>query len=112
MSLLQRLWAPKPPFEDLQPTVEWQVNGLCNYDCTYCIQSPKTRVGAPTQAVVESIVSALSRLPGRWEIKMSGGEPFAYAGLMRWVIPALCQQTRHRISGHCSDSQRPTRRRR
>ena len=21
------------------PTIEWQVCGICNYDCSYCIQS-------------------------------------------------------------------------
>ena len=24
--------ARRPPFDDLQPTVEWQVNGRCNVD--------------------------------------------------------------------------------
>ena len=29
-------------------TVEWQVCGVCNYDCSYCIQSRKSRVGHPS----------------------------------------------------------------
>ncbi|MFT7623780.1 MAG: organic radical activating enzyme [Myxococcota bacterium] len=98
MSLLAYRKQPRPPFADLEPTVEWQVNGVCNYDCTYCIQSRAYRTGMPDQAVSEAIVTGLAALPGRWEIKMSGGEPFAYPGLMRWVIPGLVEQTRHRIS--------------
>lgn len=91
--------APRvPPFPDLQPTVEWQVNGRCNYDCTYCIQSPKTRTGAPDQGRVERIIDAFASLPGTWEIKMSGGEPFAFRGLMDWVIPGLVERTPHKIS--------------
>ena len=87
-----------PPFDDLQPTVEWQVNGRCNYDCSYCIQSPARRTGAPSVERVHAIVDTFSSLPGRWEIKMSGGEPFAFAGLMSDVIPALMGRTSHRIS--------------
>lgn len=82
----------------LQPTVEWQVNGHCNYRCTYCIQSPKRRVGMPTEAMVTHVIDAFATLPGTWEIKMSGGEPFAYHGLMKWVIPGLVERTPHHIS--------------
>ncbi len=89
---------PTPPWSDLHPTVEWQVNGLCNYDCTYCIQSRKYRVGMPEQEVVDRIIDGYASLPGQWEIKMSGGEPFAYHGLMKWVIPGLVERTPHLIS--------------
>lgn len=88
----------KKPFEDLQPTVEWQVAGRCNYDCTYCIQSPAKRVGAPEEQVSRGIVKGLAGLPGVWEIKISGGEPFAYAGFLRWVVPDLIALTPHHIS--------------
>ncbi len=98
----------RPPYDDLQPTVEWQVNGICNYDCTYCIQSRKTRTGMPDQERVEAIVAAFAALPGVWEIKMSGGEPFAFHGLMKWVIPGLVEQTRHHISILTNFSAPPT----
>jgi len=88
----------RPPFDDLQPTVEWQVNGICNYDCAYCIQSRATRTGAPDRETVERIIDGFARLPDVWEIKMSGGEPFAWDGLMAWVIPGLVDRTRHLIS--------------
>ena len=78
--------------------MEWQVNGLCNYDCSYCIQSKRTRVGAPDHATVDAIIDAFGRLPGRWEIKMSGGEPFAYQGFIRRVVPGLVERTPHTIS--------------
>ena len=90
--------ARRPPFDDLAPTIEWQVCGRCNYDCSYCIQSRKRRRGAPDEETVRGIVASLGRLPGRWEIKMSGGEPFAFRGFMGWVIPGLVQRTPHAIS--------------
>lgn len=90
--------ARRPPYPDLQPTVEWQVNGFCNYDCTYCIQSVASRVGIPSDATVRAIVGELAKLPGTWEIKMSGGEPFAFKGFVGLVIPQLVERTPHRIS--------------
>ncbi len=74
------------------------MNGICNYDCTYCIQSRAYRTGMPEQGVVERIVEGFAALPGVWEIKMSGGEPFAFPGLMKWVVPALVSKTPHRVS--------------
>ncbi len=88
----------RPPFDDLQPTVEWQVNGICNYDCAYCIQSRATRTGTPDRETVGRIIDGFARLPDIWEIKMSGGEPFAWDGLIKWVIPDLVNRTRHLIS--------------
>jgi len=88
----------RPPFDDLQPTVEWQVNGKCNYDCSYCIQSKKSRVGFPDEQTVDSIIGQFAKLPGVWEVKMSGGEPFAFKGYIEQVIPGLVNRTPHRIS--------------
>jgi MoaA/NifB/PqqE/SkfB family radical SAM enzyme len=87
-----------PPFDDLQPTVEWQVNGFCNYDCTYCIQSVASRVGVPSEETIRAIVGQFAKLPGTWEIKMSGGEPFAFRGFVGSVIPQLVERTRHKLS--------------
>ena len=88
----------RPPFDDLQPTVEWQVNGKCNYDCSYCIQSKKSRVGFPSDETVKAIVGEFAELPGQWEVKMSGGEPFAFKGYIDLVIPQLVERTPHLIS--------------
>ena len=88
----------QPPFADLQPTVEWQVNGLCNYDCSYCIQSKSSRVGVPDERTIAAIVGQFAELPGQWEIKMSGGEPFAFKGFIGDVIPQLMTRTQHWVS--------------
>ena len=81
-----------------QPTVEWQVCGVCNYDCSYCIQSKASRVGHPPEADVERMLEFLASLPGRWEIKMTGGEPFAWKGFMERIVPALVARTAHTLS--------------
>ncbi len=97
--VLKRLLSRTPtPRAGVRPTVEWQVNGLCNYDCTYCVQSRSRRVGAPDATTVDAIITGFTQLPGRWEIKMSGGEPFALRGLVRHVVPALVDRTRHDVS--------------
>ncbi len=88
----------KPPFKDMEPTVEWQVNGHCNYDCSYCIQSKKSRVGFPDDDTIHAIIGQFAKLPGQWEVKMSGGEPFAFKGFINLVIPELVSCTPHKIS--------------
>ncbi|MCX7024350.1 MAG: radical SAM protein [Spirochaetes bacterium] len=81
-----------------QPTVEWQVCGVCNYDCSYCIQSRSSRTGQPEAGTVEGLLGFFGRLPGRWEIKMSGGEPFAADLFMTHVVPGLVERTVHTVS--------------
>ena len=80
------------------PTVEWQVCGVCNYECTYCVQSRESRVGHPGEADVERFLGFFARLAGRWEVKMTGGEPFAFKGFMGRIVPGLVAETEHRIS--------------
>lgn len=77
-----------PPWSH-QPTVEWQVCGQCNYDCSYCIQSKKYRVGYPSSAELDAALSFLHALPGAWEIKMTGGEPFASRLFLDHIVPSL-----------------------
>lgn len=81
-----------------RPTVEWQVAGACNYDCSYCIQSPKHRVGSPSLETVDGLLSFLASLPGRWEVKMSGGEPFAFPLFLQRIVPGLVDETPHTVS--------------
>lgn len=82
--------------------MEWQVAGACNYDCSYCIQSKANRVGHPTDAMVDGFLRFFAALPPRgarpWEIKMSGGEPFAFRGFMDRVVPGLIAETPHVLS--------------
>lgn len=80
-----------------EPTVEWQTNGVCNYDCSYCIQSARYRQGAPTDEQVDQFMTFFNTLPGVWEIKMSGGEPFAFKGFLGRVVPGLAA-LRHSVS--------------
>ncbi len=80
------------------PTIEWQVCGICNYDCSYCIQSKDARVGHPSDDDVERFLAFFSRLPSRWEIKMTGGEPFSFRGFMERIVPGLVERTPHLVS--------------
>jgi hypothetical protein len=81
-----------------RPTVEWQVCGVCNYDCSYCIQSRKARVGHPSGEQIEGFLRFFAELPGRWEVKMTGGEPFAFKGFMERIVPGLIAGTTHTVS--------------
>ena len=87
---------PAPPWPHL-PAVEWQVLGACNYDCSYCIQSKKHRVGVPTTSQMEASLAFLGSLPGSWEVKTTGGEPFAFRGFLDVVVPGL-MATAHSMS--------------
>lgn len=80
------------------PTIEWQVAGACNYDCSYCIQSPRYRKGRPQRDQLERAITSFASLPGSWEIKCSGGEAFAHPLFMAYVVPELMARTSHRIS--------------
>ena len=51
-----------PPWPH-QPTVEWQVVGQCNYDCSYCIQSKKHRVGITADDDLHRAIDFLAALP-------------------------------------------------
>lgn len=60
----------------LRPTVSWNIVGGCNYRCSYCVQKHPSGLGLPTDAQLERALQTLVALPGRWEFKISGGEPF------------------------------------
>lgn len=79
------------------PTLEWQSNGVCNYDCSYCIQSKKYRVGQPEEPDIQRFLAFFRSLPGTWEIKISGGEPFASRWLLSHTLPGL-METPHSVS--------------
>jgi len=78
------------------PTCEWQVCGTCNYRCSYCIQ--KHKVGQPSEQDVTRFMDFFETLPGSWEVKMSGGEPFAFRAFMERIVPGLVRRTPHTIS--------------
>ncbi|MEZ4219739.1 MAG: hypothetical protein R3B13_02340 [Polyangiaceae bacterium] len=81
-----------------QPTIEWQVAGACNYDCSYCIQSARYRRGAPSRDALARTIAAFAALPGNWEIKCSGGEAFAHPLFLDFAVPELMAHSPHAIS--------------
>lgn len=61
----------------LEGVVAWNMNTTCNYRCSYCTQRfvDDRRQRAKD---VDAFVDALITLPGDWEVKLSGGEPFRH----------------------------------
>ncbi len=60
----------------MRATVSWNIVGGCNYRCSYCVQKHAPGLGAPSDEELEAALTTLERLEGRWEFKISGGEPF------------------------------------
>jgi hypothetical protein len=79
---------------DDQGVVSWNVTRACNYACSYCTQRAADRRRAPPPAA--RFLAAFARLPGRWEVKLSGGEPFCHPELD--AICAGLAARGHRIS--------------
>jgi len=93
---VSRPWTDGGPLPN--GVIEWQVAGACNYDCSYCIQSPRFRRGRPVAESLDAAVDCFAALPGTWEIKCSGGEAFAHPLFMGRVVPRLMDDTPHAIS--------------
>ena len=83
-----------PPRPD-EGAVSWNVNTACNYRCTYCTQRFKGDRGRWSRDTPR-FLEAFARLPGRWEIKISGGEPFVHPTLTE--IVAGLADLGHRVS--------------
>lgn len=80
-----------PPYP-LEGVVSWNMNTTCNYRCTYCTQ----RFVDDRKAWARDgprFIAAFARLPGDWEIKLSGGEPFRHPEFLA-VVAALAAQGR------------------
>lgn len=60
----------------MRPVVNWNIVGGCNYRCSYCVQKHAEGVGGPDDEALELGIATLTALPGAWEFKISGGEPF------------------------------------
>jgi MoaA/NifB/PqqE/SkfB family radical SAM enzyme len=76
----------------LEGVVSWNMNTTCNYRCTYCTQrflDDRTRWAKD----VPAFVAGFARLPGDWEIKLSGGEPFLHPHFLD-LVAALVDQGR------------------
>lgn len=84
--------APPCPSEGV---VSWNINTACNYRCSYCTQrfmDDRGRWSRDTPRFLRSF----AKLPGRWEVKISGGEPFVHPTLDE--ITAGLAELGHRIS--------------
>ncbi len=71
---------PAPPYP-LSGVVSWNMNTTCNYRCTYCTQRFQDD-RAQWARDLPGFIDAFCALPGDWEIKLSGGEPFQHPGFL------------------------------
>ncbi len=69
------------PRYPLEGVVSWNMNTTCNYRCSYCTQR-FVDDRAQWASDLPSFVAAFSALPGDWEIKLSGGEPFRHPNFL------------------------------
>lgn len=69
-----------PPYP-LEGVVSWNMNTTCNYRCTYCTQRFVDDRGQWARDLPR-FLAAFRALPGDWEIKLSGGEPFRHPGFL------------------------------
>ena len=96
-SWLEQQNAPLPTWEVLgrpvNGVVSWNMNDTCNYRCSYCTQRHMPdRTGKLDD--VATTLAAFEGLPGHWEFKLSGGEPFQQPGLDQIVAGLVAM-------GHC-----------
>ncbi len=83
----------------MSAVVEWQITGACNYRCSYCIQGTTPKHGyQPTAVELNAAMDVLTALPGSWEIKISGGEPFQSKHFLDLVLPRLMRESSHTVS--------------
>lgn len=80
----------------LRPVVNWNIVGGCNYRCSYCIQKHAEGIGGPDDAQLERGLEILAALPGVWEFKISGGEPFLLKRLPE--VASRLVDAGHRVS--------------
>ena len=97
-------WPPRPAFRSAgyvatprppEGVVTWNINTTCNYRCSYCTQrflDDRKRWLRDGPAFLKSF----ARLDGRWEVKLSGGEPFLHPNLLE-IVEGL-RELGHRVS--------------
>lgn len=66
-----------PAPEPARGVVSWNMNTSCNYRCSYCTQRFLDDRGRWARDLPR-FLAAFAALPGAWEIKLSGGEPFQH----------------------------------
>jgi MoaA/NifB/PqqE/SkfB family radical SAM enzyme len=90
---MSQAWLTPPRPEE--GVLLWNVNTTCNYRCSYCSQRFKDDRGRWARDT-SAFLAAFGRLAGRWEIKLSGGEPFVHPTLLE-IVSGLAGLG-HRIS--------------
>lgn len=71
----------RAPLYPLEGVVSWNMNTTCNYRCSYCTQRFVDDRGQWARDLPR-FIDAFLALPGDWEIKLSGGEPFRHPGFL------------------------------
>ncbi|HEY5922956.1 MAG TPA: radical SAM protein [Kofleriaceae bacterium] len=84
-----------PPRYPLEGVVSWNMNTTCNYRCSYCTQRFVEDRGQWAHDLPR-FIAAFAALPGDWEIKLSGGEPFRHPDFLDAV--AKLAAARRRVS--------------
>jgi MoaA/NifB/PqqE/SkfB family radical SAM enzyme len=72
------------PRYPLEGVASWNMNTTCNYRCTYCTQRFVDDRGQWAKDLPR-FIAAFGALPGDWEIKLSGGEPFRHPDFIETV---------------------------
>ena len=77
---LGRTIHPAPPAPS-RGAISWNMNTSCNYRCSYCTQRFIDDRGRWAEDLPR-FLAAFAELPGEWEIKLSGGEPFVHPSFL------------------------------
>jgi MoaA/NifB/PqqE/SkfB family radical SAM enzyme len=80
------------PRYPLEGVVSWNMNTTCNYRCSYCTQRFVDDRGQWAKDLPR-FIHVFASLPGDWEIKLSGGEPFRHPNFIE-AVRALASANR------------------
>src|SRR5688572_13198216 len=82
--------SPRYPLEGV---ASWNMNTTCNYRCSYCTQRFVDDRGQWARDLPR-FIAAFAALPGDWEIKLSGGEPFRHPDFLDAVAKLAAARLR------------------
>ncbi len=81
------------PRYPLEGVASWNMNTTCNYRCSYCTQRFVDDRGQWAHDLPR-FLAAFAALPGDWEIKLSGGEPFRHPDFLDAVRALVAARRR------------------